>query len=104
MVEQVEWFSDTSEKSLGAVAKGKGMAGWNCVILEGDQEGTFQVRKVMSNFFSLEDARVDLLLSMVESEKSNSANQPNLPALLTSPAPSEVIDGNYETTDIELAV
>jgi hypothetical protein len=49
MVEQVEWFSDKSEKSLGAIAKG--MAGWNCVILEEDQKGIFQVRKVMSNFF-----------------------------------------------------
>jgi len=119
MVEQVEWFSDTSGKSLGAIAKGKGVAGWNYVILERDQKGIFQVRRVMSNFFSLEVARVDLLLwmagsekiakidvllSMVESEKTNCANQANLPVLLTSPAPSEVVDRNSETTDIELAV
>jgi hypothetical protein len=119
MVEQVEWFSDTSGKLLAAIAKGKGVAAWNYVILERDQKGVFQVRKVMSNFFSSEVARVDLwlcmagsekiaridvLLSMVESEKSNCANQPNVPVLLTSPAPSEVVDGNYETTDIELAV
>jgi len=119
MVEQVEWFSDTSGKSLGAIAKGEGVAGWNYVILERDQKGNFQVRKVMSNFFSSEVARVDLLLcmagrekiaridvllSMVESEKSNCTNQPNLPVLLTSPAPSEVVDRYSETTDIELAV
>ena len=119
MVEQVEWFSDTSGKVLGAIAKGKGVAGWNYVIMERDQKGTFHVRKVMSSFFNSEVARVDLLLcmagseksakidvllSMVESEKSNCANQPNLSVLLTSPAPSEVVDRYSETTDIELAV
>jgi hypothetical protein len=89
MVEQVEWFSDTSGTSLGAVARGKGGAGWNYVILERDQKGIFQVRKVMSNFFSLDIARgdlllwmggsekiarIDALLSMVESKKTNCAN------------------------------
>jgi hypothetical protein len=72
--------------------------------LERDQKGSFQVRKVMSNFFSLEDARVDLLLWMAGREKSDCSNQPNLPVLLTSPVLSEVLDGDYETTDIELAV
>jgi hypothetical protein len=115
MVEQVEWFSDMSGKLLGAIAKGKGMAGWNYVILERDQKGMFHVRKVMNNCFSSEVARVDLLLwmagsekiaridvllSMVESEKGNCANRPNLPVLLACPAPSEVVDGNSETTDI----
>lgn len=38
MVEQVEWFSDTSGNSLGAIAKGKGVAGWNYVILERDRK------------------------------------------------------------------
>jgi len=117
--EEIEWFSNRSGNLLGAVAKGEGVAGWNYVILERDQKGNFQVRKVMSNFFSSEVARVDLLLcmagrekiaridvllSMVESEKSNCTNQPNLPVLLTSPAPSEVVDRYSETTDIELAV
>ena len=119
MVEQVEWFSDTSGKSLGAIAKGKGVAGWNYVILERNQKGTFHVRKVMTSFYNSEVARVDLLLcmqgsekiakidvllSMVESEKGNCANQPNAPVLSISPAPPEVVDRYSETTDIELAV
>ena len=96
MVEQVEWFSDSSGKSLGAIAKGSGVAGWNYVIMERDQKGIFHVRKVMSNFFSSEVAKVDLLLcmagnekiaridvllSIVESEKCHGANQPNVSVL-----------------------
>ena len=119
MVEQVEWFSDTSATLLGAIAKGKGVAGWNYVILERDQKGSFRVRRVMSNFFSLEAAgvdlllwmagsekvaRIDVLLSIVESQKSNCANRRKPPVLLTPPAPSEVVGRNSETTDIQLAV
>jgi hypothetical protein len=102
MVEQVELFSDTSGKSLGAIAKGKGLATWNYVILKRDQKGIFQVRRVMSDLFSLEVARVDLLLWMAGSEKiaridallstvgsvkGKCANQSNLPVLLASSAP-----------------
>ena len=69
MVEQVEWFSDTSGESLGAIAEGKGVAGWNYVILERNRRGTFHVRKVMTSFYNSEVARVDLLLCMQGSEK-----------------------------------
>jgi len=69
MVEQVEWFSDRSGNLLGTIAKGKGAAGWNYVILERDKVGDCHVHKVMNNFFSLEVARVDLLLWMAGSEK-----------------------------------
>lgn len=51
---------------LGAVAKGVGVAGWNYVILKRDKEGGFHLRKVMSNFFNLNAAKTDLLLSMAE--------------------------------------
>lgn len=119
MVERVELFSDTSGNSLGAIAKGEGVAAWNYVILKRDQKGTFQVRRVMSGLFSLEVARgdlllwmggsekiarIDALLSTVEGVKGKCANQSNLPVLLTSPAPSEIADRNPETADIELAV
>ena len=99
MVEQVEWFSDRSGNLLGTIAKGKGVAGWNYVILERDKSGDFYVHKVMNNFFSSEAARVDLLLWMAGSEKlarvdllllmaGVAISQPALPVLLTSPVPS----------------
>jgi hypothetical protein len=119
MVEQVEWFSDRSGNLLGAIAKGKGVAGWNYVILERDKFGDFYVHRMMNNFCgsgaarvdlllwmagSEKIARIDLLLSMAGSEKDDCANQPNLLALLTSPAPSEVGDRNSKTPDIQVAV
>ena len=69
MVNQVEWFSNKSGNLLGALAKGKDVAGWNYVILERDKLGDFYVQKVMNNFFGSEAARVDLLLWMAGSEK-----------------------------------
>ena len=69
MGEQVEWFSNRSGTLLGTVAKGEGVASWNYAILKRDRTGDFHVRKVMSNFFSLENARVDLLLWMAAIEK-----------------------------------
>jgi hypothetical protein len=64
MVEQVEWYSNRSGNMLAAIAKGEGAAGWNYVILKRDKKDEFHVRKVMSNFFNLNAAKVDLLLSM----------------------------------------
>ena len=65
MVDQVEWFSNPSGTMLAAVAKGKGAAGWNYAILKRDRKGDFHVRKVMDNFFNLNAAKVDLMLSMM---------------------------------------
>jgi hypothetical protein len=84
MVEQVEWFSNRSGNLLGAIAEGGCVSGWNYVILKRDKKGDFHTRKVMSNFFNLKAARVDLLLSMAEI----AINQPSLSVLLTSPIPS----------------
>ena len=42
MVEQVEWFSDSSGSLLGTIAKGKGAAGWQLRRL-----GTRQVRRFL---------------------------------------------------------
>ena len=119
MAEQVEWFSDRTENLLGTIAKGKGVAGWNYVILERDKIGDFYVHKVMDNFFSLETARVDLLLwmagsekiaridlllSMAQIEKSDCTNQPALPVPLTSPASLAAVARARKTTGIQLVV
>jgi len=68
MVVEVEWFSNRSGTVVGTIAKGEGMAGWNYVVLKRDKQGEFHVRKVMGNFFDLEDARVDLRLSMISNK------------------------------------
>jgi hypothetical protein len=87
MGEQVECFSNKSESVLGFIAKGAGVAGWNYAILKRDKKGDFHVRKVRSNFFSLKDARVDLLLLMTGIEKIDGANHgttnPWLPSVPT---------------------
>jgi len=89
MVEQVEWFSDGSGNLLGTIAKGKGVAGWNYVILERDKRGDFYVHKVMNNCSSSEVARVDLLLSVVGSEKSDCTNLGTTASRLP-PVPAEL--------------
>jgi hypothetical protein len=89
MGEQADWFSNRSGNLLGFVAKGDGAAGWNYAILKRDKDGDFHVCKVMGNFFSLKDARVDLLLWMTGVEKFNGADRgavhlesPSMPAEL----------------------
>ena len=84
MVEQVEWFSNRSGRLLGAIAKGECLADWNYIILKRDKKGNFHIRKVMSNFFNLKAARVDLLLSMAEI----TIKQPALSVLFTAAIPS----------------
>ena len=64
MEEQVHWYSNRSGSLLATIAKGEGAAGWNYAILKQDKKGEFQVCKVMDNFFDLDAAKVDLLLSM----------------------------------------
>jgi len=84
MVDPVEWFSNRSGNLLGSIAEGERVAGCKYAILKRDKKGDFHIRKVMSNFFNLKAARVDLLLSMAEI----AINQPALPALLTLSPPS----------------
>jgi hypothetical protein len=83
MVNQVEWFSNRSGNLLATIAKGKGVSGWNYSILKRDKKGDFHVRKVMSNFFDVKVARVDLSHSMAGIEKIDCANLPALPNQLT---------------------
>lgn len=84
MVNQVEWFSNKSGNLLGTVAEGERVAGCNYAILARDKTGHFHIRKVMSNFFNVKAARIDLLLSMAEF----ATNHPAMFVLLTSPIPS----------------
>lgn len=72
---EVEWFSNRSGNLLGAVAKGEGVAAWSYAILKRDQKGDPHVRKVMNGFFSVNAAKVDLLLSMAEIENIDYANR-----------------------------
>ncbi len=95
MGEQVEWFSNRSGDVLGFVARGEGAAGWNHAILKRDKEGEFRVRKVMGNFFSLKDARVDLLLLMAGVEKFDGADRGTANSQLAS-VPAELFALNYE--------
>ena len=81
MVDPVEWFSNRSGSMLAAIAKGEGAAGWNYAILKRDKKGDFHVRKVMNNFFNLNAAKVDLILSMT-SIGIDPFDSPSMPATL----------------------
>ena len=95
MGKEVEWFSSRSGNLLGTIAKHEGVAGWNYAVLKGNENGDFRVRKVMNNFFGLNAARVDLLLSMAEIEKVDYANREatifGLPSI-----PAELFALNYD--------
>ncbi len=95
MGEEVEWFSNRSETLLGLVAKAEGIAGWNYAIFKRDKNGEFRVRKVMSNFFSLKDARVDLLLLMAGIEKLDGANRGTANSRSSS-MPAELLALNHD--------
>jgi hypothetical protein len=84
MVEQVGWFSNRSGNMLGTIANGAGVAGWNYVILKREKEGGFHIRKVMGNFFNLNAAKIDLLLSMKEIGKFDCAKHDSANSWLPS--------------------
>jgi Protein of unknown function (DUF2934) len=62
--EEVDWFAAKPGGLLGTVAKGKGEAGWNYVILKQKKTGGVKVCNVEANFFNRDAARVDLMLTM----------------------------------------
>jgi len=95
MGKQVEWFSNRSGNMLRILAEGEGRASWHYAILKRDRKGDFHARKVMSNFFALEDARVDLRLSMVEIEKVERLNRGRTMFGLSS-VPAESLVLNHE--------
>ena len=66
MIDQVEWFTNSTGNLLGTLAKGKSVAECNYVILKRDQDGHFQVHKAMHNLLDLKTAKKDLLISMTE--------------------------------------
>ena len=90
MGEQVEWLSNRSGSLLGIVARGEGVAGWNYAILKRDREGEFHPSRVMGNFFSQKDARVDLLLLMAGIEQFDDTDRGPKPSQLAS-APVEML-------------
>jgi hypothetical protein len=70
--EEVEWFVAKPGGLLGTVAKGKGEAGWNYVILKQKKTGGVKVCNVEANFFNRNAARVDLMLAMAAAAKKPS--------------------------------
>ena len=84
--EEVEWFAAKPGDVLGTIAKGKGEASWNYVVLKQKTPGGFKVCNVEANFFSRNAARVDLLLAMVAAAKSRRIPRPPVPP--PNPAPN----------------
>jgi len=67
--EEVQWFDDEKENTIGTIAFSEGERGWNYAILQRDWTGKFQVCSLGANLFSLEAARIDLLVAMARTNK-----------------------------------
>jgi hypothetical protein len=74
--EEVEWFAAKPGDLLGTVAKGRGEASWNYVVLKQEKTGGFKVCNVEANFFSRNAARTNLLLAMATPAKSRHNTPP----------------------------
>lgn len=72
MAWQIEWFASKSGTTIGTLAKGKIATGWDYAVLEREQTGSFRVRKLGGDAFSIDDARADLLLEMAAAERNKS--------------------------------
>lgn len=70
MGDEVEWFSDTMENTIGTIAFCQGERGWNYAVLKRDWAGDFQVCNLGTNRYSLEAARVDFRRAMAETENT----------------------------------
>lgn len=68
--EEVEWFADGPENSIGTIAFNTKDGGWNYAILRRDWKGDFQVCDLNAKFQSFPAARVDFLLAMRTAKKS----------------------------------
>lgn len=67
--EEIQWFSDDTEVTIGTIAFSQGDRGWNYAILRRDWTGDFQVCSLRANLFSLNAARIDFLAAMTGTEK-----------------------------------
>lgn len=68
--EEVQWFGDETENTIGTIAFSEGVRGWNYAVLHRDWTGDFQVSSLGANLFSLKSARIDFLVAMAGAERS----------------------------------
>lgn len=69
---QIEWFANKSGTTIGTLATAKMNAGWNYAVLNRDEAGNFQVRKLGIDAYSLDDARSEFMREMAAAENSGS--------------------------------
>ena len=68
--EEVKWYADDPENSIGTIAFSKEKRGWNYAILKRDWMGDFQVCNLKTNLLNFRAASVDCVLAMTAAEKS----------------------------------
>jgi hypothetical protein len=68
--EEVEWYADDPENSIGTIAFSKEQRGWNYAIMKRDWMGDFQVCKLKTNLLNFRAASVDCVQAMKTAEKS----------------------------------
>jgi hypothetical protein len=68
--EEVEWYADDPENSIGTIAFSKEQRGWNYAIMRRDWMGDFQVCDLKANLPNFRAASVDCVLAMRTAEKS----------------------------------
>ena len=68
--EEVEWFADGPENSIGTIAFNTKDRGWNYAVLRRDWKGDFQVCDLVANLYSLEAARADFRRAMAVADRT----------------------------------
>ena len=71
--EEVEWFADDRENSIGTIAFSTEERGWNYAILQRDWMGDFQVGELKANFRNVQAARINFLRAMAATEGGGQA-------------------------------
>jgi len=71
---EVEWFSDAVEKTIGTIALSQGEKGWNYAVLRRDWMGGFQVCHLGASLYSLEAARIDFRQAMALAGSTDYSN------------------------------
>ena len=68
--EEIEWFGDAVENTIGTIAYSRDENGWNYAVLKRDWTGDFQVCHLESNLYNLEAARVGFRLAMAAAKRT----------------------------------
>jgi hypothetical protein len=68
--DEVEWFGDAVENTIGTIAYCEGERGWNYAVLKRGWTGDFQVCDLGANLYSLDAARIDFRLAMAAAENT----------------------------------